>query len=190
MANKLTTLRSLNTDFARTYKYGMTIAAQDKAASLKGLSNPSLGDVKTLLDNSLLTVAVPSSGTQMIETSVGMYTMKLPGKKEVGGVINPEFLLTGDYKLYKFFRSWNNLMSTDAAGLGGDGNNAEGVNPYSYLALADIDILGYDVANATKLTIKLYNCWCRNAPEITFSDDTNDIIRWSPEIVYEFSKVG
>jgi hypothetical protein len=179
MASKLVNLRTLNNDFARAYKYEFTMDTTENA-SVKALLPAGF---ETLLSSSCLACTLPSVGSQMIEVNVGVNQMKLPGKKEQGGTITPEFLLTGDFAIYKFFRSWAALATPDTF----PGAEINGLSTKFTLFLP-ITVKAFDVTNAQKLGVKLWNCWCRMAPEIAFSDESNDIVRWSPEIVYEYSE--
>ena len=176
MGTKLSNLRTLNSNFARAYKYSFSIT--DLAALTSRLSLPTLKPEE--LETSCLNVVMPNEGTQMIEVEVGIHTMKLNGRKDKGGVINPEFILNGNYDIYKFFRAWQFAAAPDVL---------TEVQTPSGLLLATIHITARDVKNDKTTTIELQNAWCRNCNEINFSDDSNDIVRWSPEIVYEFSQV-
>lgn len=175
MAIKLTNLRTLyQSSFARGYKYVFKFTSRPSAENNFGVTLQS-GEI----EDSCLSVVLPNAGSQIIETEIGTHTLRLHGKKDTGGVINPEFILSGDYNVYKYFRAWQNAATPDS------GDNAQ--TPSNDL-LATIQIIGKNIENITTLNIELTNCWCRNCTEINFSDDANDIIRWSPEIVYEFSR--
>jgi hypothetical protein len=108
--------------------------------------------------------------------------MKLHGRKEKGGSINPEFILSGDYSVYKWFREWANAASPDSM-------ISSEVQALSSDLLATINVVAKNIQNNTAIIVQLQNAWCRNAPEISFDDNSNDIVRWAPEIVYEFSSV-
>ena len=55
--------------------------------------------------------------------------------------------------------------------------------------LATIQVRLKNVPNEDSLLVELMNCWTRMAPEHNFSDESNDVVRWAPEIVYEMSRV-
>jgi len=172
MGNKLQTLRSLNADFARAYKYEFKIITAPKVTLPDG--------VISKLSSHCINVTSDSSGSTLIEAEVGVNTLKLHGRNERGGVLNPEFLLDGDYSIYKFFREWKNQGTPDI--------DSE-VQAYSNDLLATVQIYSKDVANKTTMVEEYKNVWCRNCPEITRADDSNDVIRFSPELVYEFGHV-
>jgi hypothetical protein len=172
-ANKLQSLRSLNSDFARAYKYEFIITSPPA-----GITLPE--GVVTKLATHCLNCVVPANGVQAIEVEVGSHTMRLNGRNDTPGVINPEFILEGDYSIYKYFREWENAANPDIG--------SEVQAPSSDL-LATVHIRSKDIKNETQLTNEVVNLWCRNAPEINHADDSNDIVRWAPELVYEFSRV-
>jgi len=90
--------------------------------------------------------------------------------------------ITGDYLIYKFFRGWKEQVSPSYT----TGNQSNLTSDY----LATITIIGYNAKNQETIRHILHNCWCRNAPEIPHADESNDIIRWSPEIAYEFIELA
>jgi hypothetical protein len=180
---KLTKLRNnASNNFARAYKYKFEIKPVVTGTSLPQLAGlPLLEDPKNLIETSCLNATVPSSGSQMIEVEVGRHTLREPGREDTPGTITPEFLLSGDYLIYKFFRRWKERSSPSYGGI------QSAVTSDFH---ATITITGYDANNAEQIRHILHNCWCRNAPEIPHADESNDIIRWSPEIAYEFIELA
>ena len=174
MSTKLQQLRSLHSDFARAYKYDIKTYGP-KEITLPDLQTNELG-------RSCLGIPIPSEGVQLIEVEIGLNTMRLHGRAERGGTITPEFILSGDFSIYKYFRAWKQAAVPD--GLAED----EIQTPSGDL-LANWEIIAKNVQNKTSLSVRIGNIWCRNAPEIPLADDSNDIIRWSPELVYEYTKV-
>jgi hypothetical protein len=180
-ATKLQSIRGLSNDFARAYKFDITFEIPTTSTALTALKTP-YGDIGALMSTSCLTVVLPNSGVQAIDVEIGRHTMHLAGRNDTSGTINPEFLLGGDYKLYQFMREWK--------GAAGRSDSVYGeIQTSSYLFLANITIRAKDVNNATQLATKLSNVWCRNCPDINYDDGSNDIIRWAPELVYEFSEI-
>jgi hypothetical protein len=185
---KLSQIRQLNGDFARNYKYEFELIVPTTSTSLSGIVNSTAvvaqggvtptATISTLLTHSCLNCVVPSVGVQEISVEVGMHTMRLNGRHETSGTISPEFILSGDYRLYKFFRAW--------AGLAAYHN--DDVQVIQSLIFGTLNITSKDVTNVTQLSTELQNVWCRNCPEMSYSDDSNDIIRFAPELVYEFAK--
>ena len=171
MGNKLQNLRALHSDFARSYKYEFVIT-KPPAVLLPALQTDEL-------KNSCLSCIIPSTGVQLIETEVGTHTLKLNGREEEGGAINPEFIISGSYSIYKYFRAWKNYATPDMI--------SEVQSPSADL-LATIQIRAKNIKNEGALTVELMHAWTRLAPEHTFSDESNDIVRWAPEIVYELSR--
>jgi len=132
------------------------------------------------LSGTCVNCVLPSVGSQEITAEVGMHTLRLNGRHETGGTISPEFLLSGDYSVYKFFKAWAGLAAS----------HDDDVNVVNSLLLASINVSSLDVSNNVTNKVNLENVWCRNCPEISYSDDSNDIIRFAPELVYEFAPQG
>jgi hypothetical protein len=170
--NKLTQMRALNGEFARSYKYKFSLTKVGTA--LSAIAN---APTDAQFSTSCLNVVMPSVGVQEITVEVGIHTMRLNGRHETSGTISPEFLLTGDYAVYKFFRAWANLAA----------NHEEDTQTANSGILATITIEALNITDTTAVKVKLNNAWCRSCPEITFSDDSNDIVRFAPEIVYDFA---
>jgi hypothetical protein len=180
MANKLSQLRQLNGDFARAYKYNFSFFAQKNATSLAailGQYGSTNGDIGALMSTACVSVVLPNVGSQEIPVEVGNHTLRLPGRKDTSGTISPEFILSGNYVLYKFLRAWNGLATS----------HSDDTQVASYKLLADVLISSKDVEDTVQKKIKLVNLWCRNCPEINYSDETNDVIRFSPELAYEYA---
>ena len=146
MGTKLQQLRGLQSNFARAYKYDILIT-KNPAISLPTLRENELG-------SSCLGIPIPSEGVQLIEVEIGLNTMRLHGRAERGGTITPEFILTGDFSLYKYFRAWKRAAVPDGLEVG------EIQAPDGDL-LADWEIRAKNVQNDTTLTIKVGNIWCR-----------------------------
>lgn len=182
MTTKLTQLRELNGDFARSYKYLFTLKAQAKATLLTDLMSQyeNVGAQNPLDDKlsmACVNCVLPNVGAQEITAEVGNHTLRLAGRKDTSGTISPEFILSGDYTLYKFLRKWAGLASS----------HNDDTQFASYKLLANITITAKNVEDESKKAVILKNVWCRNCPEINFSDDSNDIIRFTPEFAYEFA---
>lgn len=174
MPTKLSNLRNTISNFARAYKYTFTVVIQNPNSALKALLTQ---EVQNMLTFSCVNVPVPSKGVQEITVEVGPNTMREPGRKEFGGTISPEFLMQGNYAIYKFFHAWKVLATSD---------NGTHENPSQFHGQVIIKTL--DPKDQVSL-VKIYeNLWCRNLPEIQFSDDQNEIVRFQPELVYEFDR--
>jgi len=168
---KLTNLRNKVTDFARSYKYLFELSALNNAGALASLLTD---DIKNKLRFSCVTTPMPSKGSQEITVEVGTYTMREPGRKEFGGTITPEFIMNGDYGIYNFFEAWHRLCTGD------DGKNSFASDIHAVLTIKALN------SKDSISMVKTYaNVWCRLCPEVQFSDDANEIIRFQPELVYE-----
>jgi len=174
---KLTKLRDLNGDFARSYKYLFRLEANDKATSLSDLM-ATYENLSEKLTYACVNCILPNVGAQEITAEVGNHTLRVAGRKDTSGTMSPEFILSGDYILYKFLRSWAGLASS----------HEDDSQVASYKILANIVITAKDVEDNTAKRVKLTNVWCRNCPEVNFSDDSNDIVRFTPEFAYEFAR--
>jgi len=172
---KLVQARTLNGDFARYYKYSFIFTPQSNADKLKEIIELVDGNLADLLSTSCLQVQIPAGGSQEITVDVGLHTLRLPGRKDTPGSITPEFLISGNYALYKFFRRWANICTSYKS----DTQYA------SSRVLADISIFGFDVEGTRTQNTKLLNVWCRNCPEISYNDSSNDVVKFSPELAYE-----
>jgi hypothetical protein len=191
MANKLETIRSLTAyDFARAYKYSLIMDVPPTSFNLSALvanikvplTVPGSGapmDFNSLISGCCTAIMFPSVGSQEIPVDVGTVTMRLAGKHETSGTVSPEFIQPSNYTIYKFFKQWNRLALADDS----DGQTFQS----SYLAT--LTIKQYDIQDTYQKGIKLYNVWCRNCPEIAFSDDSNDVVRFSPDLAYEFAEL-
>jgi hypothetical protein len=171
MPTKLSNLRGVISNFARSYKYELTIVAGNPSSKLASLLS---ADVSSKIKLSCVNVTVATKGVQEITVEVGVNTMREPGRKEFSGTITPEFLLQSDYSLYKFFTAWNLLCTSD---------EGQHETPTDYFA----EVLIKTLSPKDEVTmVKTYkNVWCRVSPEIQLSDDQNEIVRHQPELVYE-----
>jgi hypothetical protein len=181
MSNKLSQLRTLYGDFARSYKYVFEITPNTTSSGLVSLVTSSGVNAtpvtNNIISNACINCVMPNVGSQEISVEVGMHTMRLNGRHETGGTITPEFLLAGDYGLYRFIRNWAGLAASHSDDTQHANNDI----------LSTITITAYNVTDVAKMKVQLQHAWCRNCPEITFSDDSNDIVRFSPEFVYEWA---
>jgi hypothetical protein len=184
--SKLEQIRSVNGDFARAYKYKFEIVAQQNAGLLQELMTtytPQNGTFADGISSSCLNCQIPNTGTSEITVEIGQHTGRFNGRHETSGSISPEFLVSGDYWIYDFFRSWGNLSSS----------HVDDSQVRQSLFLANIMITAYRLPETLGGSAvvgwksQLRNAWCRNEPEVTLSDDSNEIVRFQPEIAYEFA---
>lgn len=183
MGNKLTQLRQLNGSFARSYKYNFTFTPQAGASALIALVSKygnTNGDISTLLSAACVNCVIPNTGNTEIVVEVGMHSMRLNGRNETSGTSSPEFIISGEYTLHKFLRAWKALASND------ENDNQEA----NYQILADISIQSMGLDGKEQEWTKLKNAWVRNCPEINYSDDSNDVIRFVPEFAYDIAVPG
>ena len=179
MPSKLTQLRGVNGDFARAYKYSWAIKAQSNATQLTAIMSKYSAanglSIDQMLSAACVACELPEMGASEITTEIGMHTLRINGRSEKGGSATPEFVLSGDYTLYKFFKEWSR----------GAASSENDVQYANSKLLANITITSFNVEDVIKETTNMLNVWCSKCPTVPYSDGSNDIIKITPTLVFE-----
>jgi len=179
MASKITSLKELVTTsgVARTYNWKINFPSfPAKLVSNLKLSN---SGILNNLDLFCKEVPLPAKEVELIEVAIKYQTYQVNGKPTNFGTISPNFVIDGNWDIYKIFRGWADLSAS----------NNEDKQESEYSLKVDCYVIALDGNQNEVMTVKLKGVFCSSSPEVTVNSDSGIIDSYAPTLAFDNTEI-